>query len=229
MKILTTLMLLITHSISASTTLISGYDDVIRQADNTSLVKVALKVLEEDRGFVGMPQFYSHYAGAKKFYLVSAISSTFENRIERQLQAENYPAHELYLRNWLTEWSIEDFKLSRIRKIIDMLPEDRFIIIFDNSEASMELTKTLRAEFKEKILEIYLREIVKKAPPPGARFFHTAYDIARNEASHGRFSKAAAQFIYQSLESTKDKTLIIPNYAYCPEQFKYCSHNSRLE
>ncbi len=36
--------------------IISGFDDVLRQAENTGLIKASLKILGNDKGFSGMPE-----------------------------------------------------------------------------------------------------------------------------------------------------------------------------
>ena len=118
---------------------ISGFDDVLRQAENTGLIKSALKILEEDRTFTGMPELYkalTHEEPSPRFVIVSAISNWFGNRIERFLTSAQFPSNKRYLRNWLTEWSIEKFKIEKIREVLQEKPNRKFIVIFDNSEAS---------------------------------------------------------------------------------------------
>ncbi|MEK2645032.1 phosphatase domain-containing protein [Bdellovibrio sp. BCCA] len=203
--------------------IISGFDDVLRQAENTGLVKSAVKILEKDKTFAGMPELYSVISKqetAPHFYVVSAISSWFEKRISDFLRASGYPENHRYLRNWLTEWSIEDFKISRIEKIVEDHPQRKFIVIFDNSEPSVQMATALHEKFGDKIQAIYLREVVKKETPSSAISFFTAFDIAMNEFASGRMTTEEVQAVGQAILKEPHAEQIIPSYALCPSEMR---------
>lgn len=201
--------------------IVSGFDDVLRQADNTGLVKSAIKILQKDRTFSGMPELYQAILGpekSSKFFVVSAISTSFESRIIRFLKNEGYPENHLYLRSWMTEWSIEDFKISRIGKIVQEDPHRKLIIIFDNSDPSIEMTSSLRKKFGDRIQQIYLRKVVDKEMPAGAFPFFTAFDIALNEFAAGRLTLDEVHRIGQVIANETQPEKIIPSYALCPNE-----------
>lgn len=208
--------------------IISGFDDVLRQAENTGLVKSAVKILEKDKTFAGMPELYSVISkeeSAPHFYLVSAISSWFEKRISGFLKVSGYPESHRYLRNWLTEWSIEDFKISRIQKIIEEHPQRKFIVIFDNSDPSIQMATILHEKFGDKIQAVYLREVVKKEIPSVAIPFFTAFDIAMNEFTLGRMTAEEVQQVGQAIVKETHAEQIIPSYALCPSEIR-CNGSS---
>ncbi len=151
--------------------IISGFDDVLRQAENTGLIKASMKILEDDKGFSGMPELYhliSDQETSPQFVLVSAISNWFDSRIDRFLQNSHFPSHRRYLRNWLTEWSIESFKIEKIKAILKEKGDRQFIVIFDNSEASINLVEEINRQFPKKFVGIYLRQVQNKKLPLGA-------------------------------------------------------------
>jgi len=209
--------------------LISGFDDVLRQAENTGLIKAGLKLFDPDRTFAGMRELYMLMTSEEsnpRFVLISAIGIWFERRITDFLKENRYPTVQLRLRNWLTEFSIESFKMARIAEVVYAHPDRRFIIIFDNSAASLQLTKRVQAEYPNTIQNIYLREVEKKDHPVGSIPFHTSFDIALHEVKARRMSSKEAIVIGYALLEEKDGEEIIPHYAYCPKDYSPCASAS---
>ena len=205
--------------------LISGFDDVLRQAENTGLVKAALKILEADKGYSGMPELYqvvTQQEGKPHFSLVSAISHWFDRRIESFLHNSRYPEHERMLRNWLTEWSIESFKIAKISEIIAKHGDRKFIVIFDNSDASLGLAKALKTRFKDRIVAIYLRQVVAKETPAEAQSFFTAFEIAVSEFIHDRLSLEDLTKVAESILKEEERAALFPTYALCPRDYRPC-------
>ncbi len=199
--------------------LISGFDDVLRQAENTSLMKAVIKIFEDDKGFSGMPELYhsiSNQETTPHFVLVSAISNWFDTRIDSFLTRSQFPSNHRYLRNWLTEWSIESFKIEKISEILKKMPDRKFIVIFDNSSASINLAKKIRQQFSKHIVAIYLRQVQNKALPPESVGFYTAFDIAVKEHQEGRLSSEDVSKVGKAVLIEQDINSIIPTYAKCP-------------
>lgn len=205
--------------------IISGFDDVLRQAENTSLLKAAKKILEKDQTFAGMPELYqvlSEQESFPKFALVSGISNWFDSRIDRFLLGSHYPSNQRYLRNWLTQWSLEEFKLDKIRTILKERPQRTFIVIFDNSDPSLIMTDKINAEFSEKVRAIYLRQVVNKKIPTSAIGFYTAFDIAFNEHKEGRLNSDDVVKVGQAILVESHVEKLIPSYAACPRYSESC-------
>lgn len=205
--------------------IISGLDDVIRQAENTAILKSALKLFEADKTFAGMPELYQIIASGKpapKITLISAISTVFQNRIESFLLSNGFPESKLYFRSWLFQWRITDFKMKTLDQIIRQNPEKRFIVILDNSSASINFTLRIQKTYPEKVSAVYLRQVVLKPIPANAYPFYTAFDIAMNEFTYGRLSFADVQATAAAILKVSEKSLIFPDYALCPKDYEPC-------
>lgn len=205
--------------------LISGFDDVLRQAENTGLIKAALKILEDDKGFSGMPELYqaiTFQETAPQFILVSAISNWFDTRIDTFLMKSHFPSNQRYLRNWLTEWFIESFKIKKIEEILKEKKDRKFIVIFDNSDASINLAKEINLRFSKNVVGIYLRQVQNKRLPLGATGFYTAFDIAQAEYDGGRLSIEDVTKVAKAVLNQQDISLLIPAYAKCPPDEDHC-------
>lgn len=212
--------------------LISGFDDVLRQAENTSLWKAGLKLFDEDHGFAGTSELYTFLTSAEeatsredtpRFVLISAISGWFSRRITDFLDHERFPTVELHLRDWLTQWSIEGFKMGEVAKVVNALPGRRFIVIFDNSEASLNLASRLLQEYPDRISSVYLRIVEQKPLPAGAIGFHTAFEVAMHEVRQRRLSEKEAIVIGHALLDEQEPHNIIPAYADCPKDYQACA------
>src|SRR5262245_10155417 len=82
------------HAETPKPFLISGYDDVLRQAENANVVRAAGRSMSESEGFAGMPELYKIMAQPTDipFVVVSATSRTFENSATEFLKRSGYPA-----------------------------------------------------------------------------------------------------------------------------------------
>lgn len=205
--------------------IISGYDDVLRQAENTSLLRATLKAFAQDKTFNGMPELYTVISNNRpnpKFYLVSAITSLFDERIHNFLNATGYPPHQRHLRNWLTEWSISNFKIKKMKEILVKNPQSQFIIILDNSDASLSFAKEVRQNFSNEVQSIYLRQVVQKDNPESTIRFYTAFDIAVNEYKLQRLSISELEKVGNSITNESRVDLLFPTYAICPKDYTPC-------
>lgn len=210
--------------------IISGFDDVLRQAENTSLINAGLKILEPDTGFSGMSTLYTQISANEpesKFSMVSAISVWFKGRINKFLKAEGFPTRKMYLRRWLTQWSIEGFKLEKIAEIISKYPNRKFIVIFDNSDASLDLANSIKEKFSDSVLAIYLHSIVDKNIPSHAKGYFTAFDIAYNEYSEERLELHELQAVAEEILNVSDRHQLFPEYAICPIKNDNCNSDDK--
>lgn len=198
---------------------ISGFDDVLRQAENTGLLKSAIKIFEKDQGFTGMAVLYSEISKNEsdpRFSLVSGIGTWFEGRVDALLKKDGYPSRRLYLRNWITQMNLEKFKLDRVSEIIETHSARKFIIVFDNSDVSIRLADQLMDKFPDKIQAVYLHQIVDKKTPARAHSYHTAFDIALGEYQNGRLDEDSVKIVANEVLQEKRLDALIPSYAACP-------------
>jgi phosphatidate phosphatase APP1 len=210
----------------------SGFDDVLRQAENTGLLKAAMKIFEEDRTFTGMPELYTAIAGAEAdplFTLVSGISTLFDQRINQFLTKTKFPESRRFLRNWWTEWSIEDFKIARINQILTERPLRKFIVIFDNSTASIDMVGQIRSRFSKSVEVVYLHQVVSRDVPPGAFAYYTAFDIAVNEFLAHRMSASEVLLVGDAISKEENVESIFPTYSVCPKRYNPCPSDAGIE
>ncbi|WP_347356755.1 phosphatase domain-containing protein [Bdellovibrio sp.] len=206
--------------------LVSGFDDVLRQAHNTNIFSAGLKLMDKDQSYAGMPELYRRMmasGGTGQFYIVSALTNWLEPRVEKLLKDHQYPPRSISMRDWVTEWSISKFKIHHIEEIMRVNPDSQLIVILDNSTASVELADLLKAMHPGKIAEIYLRQTVEGKTSPHAKSFVTAFDIAFREFVSGRLSEDDLVAVGRSLLSDKKMENWIPSYSYCPKNYDPCA------
>jgi hypothetical protein len=215
---------------ACDTLLVSGFDDVLRQADNTGLLRAGRRLLQPDATYAGMPELYRAIACAQSdpaFVVVSAISRVFTGRAERLLVRSGYPPAELQFRRWLLDWSPRRFKRERIAALLAQHPSRRVVFVFDNSDTSIALGRDLLADHGARVAAIYLRETVAREHPPGVTPFLTAFDIAAHEFAAGRLSADDAVRVAAALLAASDPRHVVPNYAHCPTSLPRCDERDR--
>jgi phosphatidate phosphatase APP1 len=199
------------------TGVISGFDDVLRQADLPNPLSSAWRLLTTDEGFAGMPTLYKALVpAAENFVIISGITSLYGKTATRFLRAEGYPPFQLRFRNWLTEWPIAAFKMNAIRDVVWLTPERRYVFIFDNSAPSLKIARELRSTLSSYVAAIYLRQTTRQNAAPGTTAFVTALDIALAEFAAGRLPEAKVAAVARVLLAEANTERIIPSYAYCP-------------
>lgn len=211
--------------------IISGLDDVIRQANNTGLINASLKLLEEDKTFTGMPELYSAIAKdevAPRFVILSAIPDWFTNRMKNFLDRTQYPERGLVFRSWPGEWSIEDFKMRRISELLRVKKDRKFIVILDNSEASVEFARRLRSYSPTPIVAVYLRQVVQRTPAFPAMGFFSAFDIAVAEFMAKRISATEVTHVGRRILRETNIENLFPSYASCPTTIASCQEETEI-
>lgn len=162
--------------------LVSGFDDVMRQADNTGLLRAARRLLSPDLTYAGMPELYQELTCPDiepRMYVVSAITASLETRARTFLARAGFPSSQLYFRRWLLQWSQERFKWARIEWLLTRHAGQRFIFVLDNSPTSVRLSQRLLTSHPSRIAAVYLRETVRRELPAGATPFLTAFEWRR--------------------------------------------------
>lgn len=205
--------------------IISGFDDVLRQAENTSLVKAAIRLAVPDKTFSGMSELYSVISSEEadpKFVLISGISCWFDSRVDQLLTKHQYPSRSLYLRSWVLDPSLETFKMEHVQQVISQQPNRKFIVIFDNSDPSLDLAESIHSAFADRVEAIYLRSVVAKTVPSGATLFYTAFDIALNEYQSQRLSAAEVRRVASAILRERERKNLFPSYSICPRDYNPC-------
>ena len=205
-------------SFAQSQVLISGYDDVPRQSNNTSLVNVIRHFFKDDKGYAGMPKLYQMLlkrTGQERFHLLTAAPSFLKEHVSGFLKSQNFPEVELHLRNVFTSPFLKSYRLGNLEEIC---PNQDCIWITDTSDSILDVI----TELKDWKGEIYLRETVKKDYPAGVSPFITTFDLALYQLPKGRLSRKDVETLLVDLLAEQDPEQLIPNYAHCPRDYDPC-------
>lgn len=206
--------------------LVSGFDDVMRQADNTGLLRAARRLLSPDVGYAGMPELYHLLVcpdDEPPLYVVSAITSALQTRARSFLARAGFPASKLHFRSWLLQWSPERFKWARIEALLSRHAGRRFVFVLDNSPTSVRLGRRLLRAHAPRVASIYLRETVRRELPRGLTPFHTAFDIAAREFELGRLTAGDVARVTEAVLAASDPEHVIPSYSHCPTALPSCA------
>jgi phosphatidate phosphatase APP1 len=218
-----------------SVALITGFDDVLREARNQGALPSLEQFFHHDETFAGMSELYAEITanepGPVKLNLISGFPSFGKHRVARFLETAHYPHAHLILRNWLRDRSLEDFKIQNVSKILRASPDRPFVVVFDNSQPSLTMATRLLSSFPTQLTGFYLHEVIHRneAPVPGTELYLTAYDIAKREWTQGHLSSTQAARVAKAIVDEPNSERVIPYYAYCPKDYHPCDGLADLD
>lgn len=205
--------------------IVSGLDDVVRQANNVNVLSATAKMVEDDKGYTGMPELYQALlktSGTPTFTILSGMPDVFQNRVQKFLKAQDFPPSQVNLRNVIKNWNIVPWKMEIVRRMIERYPQDKLVFILDNSNDSIHFASLLISGFSKHLGGVYLRQTTAKAVFPGTIPFYTAFDIAYHEHKSQRLSAADLEKIGHLLVKEDSGKKIIPDYSFCPLDYNPC-------
>lgn len=223
-KILFMVILFMCTTALSAQRLVSGLDDIIRESENTSLLRAGLRMTKPDRAYVGMNTLYGMLlkrTNQQEFVLLSGMPDLFEGRVKTFLTQSQFPAVEIKLRNLFTEWSIVNFKMKKVDELIEQ-NDQMLIFVVDNSETSLNFASELMKKYPRRVARIYLRQTIKRDVPAGMIPFVTPLEIALHELKNGNLSNRDVKQLLSELENEKDAEKLIPAWSYCPVDFEPC-------
>ena len=146
---------------------ISDIDDTILQ---TGVQRVAAMVAQTLAGsaltrtpFPGAPELYRDLGrgrgGANPFFYVSSSPWNLHAFITEFLQHRGFPAGPVLLRDLLGTAAGREEKHDRIREVLDLHPDLRFVLIGDSGERDPEIYADIVREHPGRIIAVYIREV----------------------------------------------------------------------
>ncbi len=148
---------------------ISDIDDTIKISEVLDKKKLIRNTFAEPfLASPGMPEFYRHLneKGAY-FHYVSASPWQLYPSLKRFMK-NHYPKGTISLRKFRVKDSSlidffkpsSDYKLTKIRDIIERYPKHQFILIGDNGEHDPEVYNIIAKEFPNNIQAVYIRDVL---------------------------------------------------------------------
>lgn len=197
---------------------VSDIDDTAKITDVGNPLAMIVNGLFSKKAFTGMQEFYGSLATARgySFDYVTGAVDVLRFRAARFLRAGGFPAGELHTKPTFGGGDVREYKTRVIRALFDRYPEDRFILVGDDTQADFAVYDDLYRSFPDRILAIYIRRVTNRQLPPSAYPFLTAFDLARTEYLMGRLQVKEAEPVALAILAEKKDRRIIPEFAYCP-------------
>lgn len=182
---------------------ISDFDDTIAITNVVERRKFVENVFAKDeltqKAVPGMAAFYGCLRARREkpvFALVSGSPVQYAPRVERFLQANDFPVFGLYLRD-LGPSTLSDYKQPVIRKLLAAVPGP-VVLIGDSGEHDPEVYAQLRAEFPNRVKAIFIRaaghtDDAKRFE--GMTVFEEPRQAAREAAKLGLLEAACAEAV----------------------------------
>lgn len=158
-------------------TVISDIDDTVMHTEATSLLRMAINSVFSNAhtrvAFPGVAEFYAalHRKDGRDegglnpfFYLTSGPWNVYD-LIRLFLELHDIPAGPILMRDLglssshFLHGSHDEHKRSHIRELIDLYPDQRFILVGDTGQRDAEIYSQICREASDHILAVYLRSV----------------------------------------------------------------------
>jgi phosphatidate phosphatase APP1 len=158
---------------------ISDIDDTVIQSRVSNFIQAARTVMLGNARtrlpFHGVAAFYRALRGGvtgdenNPVFYVSSSPWNIYDVIAEFMQLQNIPKGPLLLRDW--DLSLSALRSDRhfehkgvaIRNVLQLYPDLKFILIGDTSQHDPEIYRRIVAEFPDRILAIYIRDVTRSA------------------------------------------------------------------
>lgn len=168
---------------------VSDFDDTVAITNVVERGKFVENVLAKDeltqQAVPGMAAFYGCLRAKREkpvFALVSGSPVQYVARVERFLQANDFPVFGLYLRD-LGPKTLSDYKQPVIRKLLSSMPGP-VVLVGDSGEHDPEVYAQIRSEFPGRVKAIFIRN-AGHAEDPKRFEGMTLFDEPRQAALEG--------------------------------------------
>ncbi len=145
--------LLVSHTLSFRKRLGTLFFVPAHKRKPVSFIKSILDYVHERKGRV----FYVSRSESNLFALISSFIYHY-NLPEGPISLTSY----LRYNQLLDSKKGTDYKKNSIRKILQLAPEKRFLLLGDDTQNDMEVYASIISEFPDQIVRIYIRKTMKK-------------------------------------------------------------------
>jgi phosphatidate phosphatase APP1 len=110
--------------------------------------------------FAGAPELYRDLAaGTNPFFYVSSSPWNLHSFLVAFLHHRDFPLGPVLLRDLLGNGGGREPKHGRIREVLDLYPELRFVLIGDSGEQDPQIYADIVREYPDRVLAVYIREV----------------------------------------------------------------------
>lgn len=199
-------------------TLVSDLDDTIKITHTTHRLRTILRGLFTREVFAGMPELYQEWVGREgEFIVISSSPRSIHAKIHRFLKKSAFPAHQIWLRDWIRQPKIKEYKQQNFERLGQQF-EGPFMLIGDDSEYDPEVFTEFSKKNPGRVTQIYIRQMRARPLPEGCLPFYTAFDIALNEYRQKRLKIPQVSRVAKAILDEPFSELVIPTFAPIPAE-----------
>jgi phosphatidate phosphatase APP1 len=217
-----------TPPLSASFVLVSDFDDTLKISHTTNRLRTVFRGLFAKQAYAGMSELYQEWNAGHPFIILSSSPRMIAGKIGRFLDRNGYPEREIWLRDWIKQKDIRNYKLESLRKL-ESRPDPAFIFIGDDAEYDPEVFASFREKNPNRTLAIYIRRMRGRPLPDGVVPFHSAMEIALSELAAGRLKIPQVSRIGKAIVDQRESDQVIPYFAAAPTEISVPDDYPTLE
>lgn len=215
----------LTANVSAGIRVVSDIDDTAKITNVGSVTQSFWNGLFSTESFTGMSDLYRVFSKERgyKFDYVSGAPQVIRWKVQKFLRNGKFPEGGVHLRPVVGVGGLRDYKFQVIKGIFDRNPNDKFILVGDDTQKDSDVYDDIFRYAPDRVLAIYIRRITDRRLPPSAYPFVTAFELARSEFTLHRLTVNQVKPVALSVINEKRDSRIMPGFSYCPESQPWTS------
>ena len=196
---------------------VSDLDDTLKVSQTSSNVRTVIRGLFMKEAFAGMSTLYQELVGPSgNFVLISSSPRAIRGKVHRFLVKHQFPEHEIWLRDWVKQPKIKEYKRKNFQRLKETYPGP-FILVGDDQEYDPEVFTEFAAANPGLVLRIYIRRIRGRKLPPECHGFLSAFDIALEEYREKRLKIPQVSRVAKAVLEELNDDLVIPRFSLVKE------------
>jgi hypothetical protein len=197
--------------------LVSDLDDTLKVSQTSDSLQTVFRGLFKKEAYAGMSTLYQELIGPKgEFLVISSSPRAIRGKIHRFLKKHQFPEHQIWLRDWLKQPKVREYKTKNFARLKTNF-SGPFLIFGDDQEVDPEVFSEFQRENPELVLKIYIRRIRGRKLPKECFGFVTAFDIALQEFYEKRLKIPQVSRIAKSILDEPNDNLLIPHFSCLKE------------
>jgi len=198
---------------------VSDLDDTIKITNVDETGQAIWNGLFTLRAFAGMSRLYRAMEEANpdlRFTYLSASNEALRPKVRKFIARNGFPEGQILLKGLLNFGDTAAYKTARIEELFARHPEEKFILIGDDTEHDPGVYDALYTKYPDRILDIYIRRIKGRRLPPAIYPFVTAFDVARMEYEFLRLNTILVGDVAESILLETRDSRVLPAFQACP-------------
>jgi len=191
--------------------IISDLDDTYKITNSAHFIPALFNIAFTKKSFVGNAELYKKISNdGKNLIILSKTPDIFRKRVIKLMEKDSIFPSEIILKKLKN--NKDTYKVEAIKQILSQNPDYLLILIGDDVSHDHEVYAQILKDYPDKVLDIYIRQVIGRNLPSNEKLFSTSFDLAVYEYQADRLEIEDVEEIADCLLSNYENKLLKPHF-----------------